>query len=160
MLNLELCMLTCSHAHHWAFHGHQKTLRLTLEPWGLTLEPWRLTVEPCMLTQETCRLTVKPCMFTWGHSVSGSPWGRGCSHWTRRGSHWSLVASNWIYYGSSRGLRDSPWCRWGLSWNCGLWRLTISHKRFPNITHPCKCYVYIQYVHFSMSKAISHSQKK
>ncbi len=22
MLNLELCMLTCSHAHHGAFHGH------------------------------------------------------------------------------------------------------------------------------------------
>jgi hypothetical protein len=40
------------------------------------LEPWWLTVEPCMLTQETWRLTVRPCMFTWGHSVSGSPWGQ------------------------------------------------------------------------------------
>jgi hypothetical protein len=87
MLNLELLMLTCSHAHHGAFHGllrdmeaHLKTLRLTLEPWRLTLEPWRLTVEPCMLSQETWRLTVKPCMVTWGHSVSGSPWGQGCSH--------------------------------------------------------------------------------
>jgi hypothetical protein len=72
MLNLELCMLTCSQAHRGVFHGHLrdmvahlKTLRLSLEPWRLTLEPWRLTVEPCMLTQETWRLTLKPCMFTW-----------------------------------------------------------------------------------------------
>ncbi len=26
MLNLELCMLTCSHAHHGAFHGHLRDM--------------------------------------------------------------------------------------------------------------------------------------
>ncbi len=148
-----------------------------------------LTMEPFMVTWETWRLTWWHWGSPWSRGGSpwshgGSPWSLACSpgaiqfqahpgardaqcsHWTRRGSPWrhwgspwSLVGSNWSYDGSSRGLRDSPWCRWDLSWNCGLWRLTISHKRFPNYYALCKCYVDIQYVHFSMSKVISHSQK-
>jgi hypothetical protein len=53
MLNLELCMLTWSHAHHGAFHGHLGDMKAHLK----TL---RLTLKPCMLTHE-------PCMFTRGH---------------------------------------------------------------------------------------------
>jgi hypothetical protein len=112
MINLELCMLTCSHAHQVAFHGHLrdveahlKTLRLTLEPWRLsldpwrlTLDPWRLTVEHCILTQETWRLTLKPCMFTWGHSVLGSPWGQGCSSLTFRPIHFQLDLPKNLYF--------------------------------------------------------------
>jgi hypothetical protein len=42
--------------------------------------------------------------------------------------------------------------------DCG--GLLLAIKDFRIITYPCKCYVYIQYVHFSMSKVISQSQKK
>ncbi len=45
MLNLELCMLTSSHADHGAFHdhlrdmeAHLKTLRLTKSRWAGDLE--------------------------------------------------------------------------------------------------------------------------
>jgi hypothetical protein len=58
MLNLELCMLTCSHAYHGAFHGHLRDMEARLMTLMLTLEPWRLTVEPCMLTlNSTLQLT-------------------------------------------------------------------------------------------------------
>jgi hypothetical protein len=43
MINLELCMLTCSHAHHGAFHGHLRGMKAHLKTLRLTLEPWRLT---------------------------------------------------------------------------------------------------------------------
>ncbi len=159
-----------------------ETWRLTWRhwgsPWGRGGSPWSHGGSPWSLAAQRGALYACP-----PKSLGGSPWslacspgafqfqahpgGQGCSHWTRRGSpwrhwglHWSLVGSNWSYYGLYRGLRDSPWSCWGSNWICGLWRLTISHKRFPNITHPCKCYVDIQYVHFSMSKVISHSQKK
>ncbi len=51
MLSLEFCMLTCSHAHHGAFHGHLRDMEAHLKTLRLTLEPWRLTVELCMLPQ-------------------------------------------------------------------------------------------------------------
>jgi hypothetical protein len=56
MLNLELCMLTWSHAHHGAVHGHLGDMKVHLKTFRLTLEPWMLTLKSCMLT--------------WGHSLN------------------------------------------------------------------------------------------
>ncbi len=42
--------------------------------------------------------------------------------------------------------------------DCGGLLKAINDFRI--IMHPCKCYVDIQYVHFSMSKVISHSKQK
>ena len=45
MLTMEPFMLTCSHAHHGAFHGHLRDMEAHLKTLRLTLEPWRLTVD-------------------------------------------------------------------------------------------------------------------
>ncbi len=60
MLNLELCMLTCSHAHHGAFQGHLRDMEAHLKTLRLTLEPWRLTEEPYMLTLNSNLQLTKP----------------------------------------------------------------------------------------------------
>jgi hypothetical protein len=68
MLNLELCMLTCSHAHHGVFHGHLIDMEAHLKTLRLTLEPWRLTVEPCMLTPQlyfAINITASSCHSSW-----------------------------------------------------------------------------------------------